>query len=828
METELRLYETTTPYIHIPDELKQLDQWVLHDDEKIPKQPNNENASSTNPNTWGDYWTALEAWKNRRRDFRGIGFVVQESNGYVLIDIDKCRNKSTGVIADWAMQIIRKMNSYTEISISGTGIHIFVKGIKTKAGNKKKFEHGGAIEIYDDARFFTMSGNRLDEFPSDIIERKQEIAELCEQYLDDLQVLDNNFVYSKSKLTDADIIKMASNDKNGKKFQEGFFGGHGADASATELSICNHLAFYTKDPEQIYRIMQNSALVRNKWDKPIKSGGDTYILYTIKKAIQGTTASYDPKKSKREEKDWKEFLNYEEADQGNAERLVWLHGENIRFCFERKEWLIWNEKIWEPDNTGEITRLAVATMRKYRQSQENWKKKLMQELEELPKKIKEEFEQALKENPERGQELADEFEKKGKEKAKELKEKIKITNSKINFAIKSLSNGKLKAMIELAAHIRGISISVTELDKDKHLVNCLNGTYDLKEKKFREHRKEDFITKVAGFNYDQNAQAPRWKRFIDEIMLSDKEKVGYIQRWLGYALSGYTSESIFPIGYGHGANGKSVFMSIALQLLGDYAAQASAALFMAKKNDGSPNPELVQIQGKRLVFVSETSEGKHLDEQFIKSITGNDTIVARGLFQKSIQFKPVAKIFMATNHKPLVRGADTGIWRRLQLLPFGATFEGEKRDIHLEEKLVAELAGIFNWALEGFVEWEKTGVNLPKSMNIATLEYKKNMDSIGNFLDDMCVVHAEARGGVKEVYEAYKMWCNEMGENPMKNRMFKNRLEEKGFQQKRTKSARYWDGFGLQSDNPHLQLQDKKEVEEVIQHVTKGREKVIL
>ncbi|MDQ0417573.1 hypothetical protein J2Z48_001746 [Croceifilum oryzae] len=293
METELQLYEINTPYIHIPNELKELDQWVLYNDSKAPMQVDNTFAKPNDPSTWNDYWAVLEAKKNRSRDFRGIGFVVQKSNGYVLIDIDQCRDRETSAIQDWAVEIIQKCNSYTEVSPSGTGVHIFVRGKKIRNGNKKRL-HNGAIEIYDERRYFTMTGHHVAGTPTEIMNRSQEIADICNTYLTDSspgKEVPNGITPS---LTDAEIIKRASNDKNGTEFQRFFFSGHGEDESSSEMIVCNHLAFYTQDPDQIYRILQNSMLVRDKWDKPIRTGGESYIMYTIQKAIESTTHHYDP------------------------------------------------------------------------------------------------------------------------------------------------------------------------------------------------------------------------------------------------------------------------------------------------------------------------------------------------------------------------------------------------------------------------------------------------------------------------------------------------------------------------------------------------------
>lgn len=468
------------------------------------------------------------------------------------------------------------------------------------------------------------------------------------------------------------------------------------------------------------------------------------------------------------------LLPFMDSDSGNAERLIARHGIDLRYCVELECWLIWDGTKWAKDTTYEIFRRALDTIRAFGE----------EAMEELSV-AKEELTQAEEEDA-------------GEEELKELKAMVKKAEKRVSFSVASESNAKQKAMIELARTLRGVPISVDELDRHHYLLNLKNGTYDLKKGEFRPHRREDMITQVAGVEYLPDALAPRWRQFISEIMKGDQDKADFLQKYAGYAASGDTSESKFPISHGSGANGKSVFNSVLLHVMGDYGMQASSGLVMMKKQDpGSPNPELVQTRGKRLIIISETSDGKYLDEEFVKAATGNDIIRTRDLYGKPFGFRPVAKFNLATNHKPMIKGTDDGIWRRLILVPFEEKFEGDRRDPYLEEKLIAEAPGILNWIIEGFKRWINEGLSPSDSMVAATQEYREVMDSIGNFIKEMCVIAPEAQVKIKPLYEAYVNWCHEVGETPMNSRMFRKRLEERGIKQKRTSRERLWVGIGL-------------------------------
>ncbi|MBH8609097.1 phage/plasmid primase, P4 family [Thermoactinomyces sp. CICC 10521] len=485
----------------------------------------------------------------------------------------------------------------------------------------------------------------------------------------------------------------------------------------------------------------------------------------LKKAEQA--AKYEPGKKES-------LLDYQDSDSGNAERLVARHGADIRYCIEKDVWLIWDGSKWAEDTHFEIYRRALDTVRAFGQETLEAYNRVVSDL--MAQGVTD-----LKQN-------------------EEVKQAIK----RINFARASESRHKLESMIGLARTIQGIPISVNDLDQNLHLINLKNGTFNLKEGKLYPHNRNDMITQIANISFDPKAKAPRWEKFIAEIMKNDPDKMDFLQKYAGYCLSGDTSEAKFPIAYGNGANGKSVFNNVLLHVFGDYGMQASSDLIMERKNQnsGAPNPELVQTRGKRLIIISETTDGNSLNEEFVKSATGNDIIRVRDLYGKPFSFRPVAKFILATNHKPLIRGTDDGIWRRLILIPFEEKFEGDRCDPYLEEKLIAEAPGILNWMIEGYKKWSKERLSPSESMVAATQEYRATMDSLGSFLEECCVLGATEKAGVTELHETYLKWCEESGEPFMNKRMFKKRLEERGYRQGKSGSNRFWVGIGIIDNFP--------------------------
>jgi putative DNA primase/helicase len=333
------------------------------------------------------------------------------------------------------------------------------------------------------------------------------------------------------------------------------------------------------------------------------------------------------------------------------------------------------------------------------------------------------------------------------------------------------------------------------LDTDPWLLNVDNGTLDLRTGQLRPHRREDRITKLAPVAYDPLATCPQWEAFLDCIFDKNKNLIDFVQRLFGYSLTGEVSEQALVFLYGTGANGKSTFLLVLQALLGEYAEQAAPELLLQKKGDSHPT-EVADLFGRRVAVSTEVEAGRSWSEVQIKQLTGGDRIKARFMRKDFFEFQPTHKLFVAANHKPRVRGTDNGIWRRIRLIPFCVTIPEHARDKNLVKKLQAELPGILAWAVRGCLAWQKDGLGEPAEVKAATEAYREEMDALGEFFDDCCIVGPKVEAKAQDLYGAYVKWCETNGERPMGQRSFGMALRERGFKDRKS-GVKVWVGVGL-------------------------------
>jgi putative DNA primase/helicase len=308
------------------------------------------------------------------------------------------------------------------------------------------------------------------------------------------------------------------------------------------------------------------------------------------------------------------------------------------------------------------------------------------------------------------------------------------------------------------------------------------------------------ITKIANVAFQPGADCPMWKQFIREIMDYQTEVIMFVQTAAGWALTGDISEQTMFILFGSGANGKSTFLNTIMFVLGDYALATPTETFMRKNSDQNTN-DIARLRGTRFVTTTEAEQGRRLSEPLIKKITGNDQMTARFLYGEFFNFTPTFKIFMATNHKPVIRGTDHGIWRRIKLIPFTTRIPEEKQDKYLEQKLREEASGILNWLLAGAARWKREGLVAPTEILNATDEYRAEMDVIGNFLKERCLLKPGVSIRIRELFKAYQDWCDDNNEHAVSERFFGLHLKEMGYEQGRSSEARYWSGIALLTSN---------------------------
>lgn len=736
---------------NLPTELKKYIQWVSWILEKsvgktikrpyiagLPKYPSNR-ASVTNQTTWKDFETAWKSFVNKQCD--GIGFIFTKDDPFCFIDLDHCIDEA-GNIEPKSKQIIEKLNSYTEISQSGLGIHIIVRAELPKGSGNRK----GNFEIYTQGRYCAMTGNVLDGYPKTIEKRQEQVNQICDDIFGKTEPKESSKIQSSIvNLSDQEIIEKASNAKNGLKFKllmAGDISGYQSESEA-DLALVNLIAFYTQDKGQILRIIEQSALYDEKWERA------DYQDRTIDKALSNLSERYNPSgnhgsigksnkagepvtEKEAEPIQEKLIMPFYLTDYGNAERLVYYHGENIRYCEAMKSWFIWDGKRWKTDDCLEIERLAKDTVRRIYN------------------------EAGICDNENQRKAIAD-------------------------HAKRSEANNKIQAMVSLARSESGIIIRPNDLDRDGFLLNCENGTIDLRTGELSPHRKSDNITKIIPVSFDPIAECPRWELFLKEIFNNDSELITFIKYAVGYSLTGSIKEECIFICYGTGRNGKSKFLDTLEYILGEYGKNVDPSTFEdIKKSAGSASEDIARLKDSRFISTIETAEGRRLSENLIKKMTGDRIISARELYQRTFQFEQAYKIWIATNHKPIIRGTDNAIWERIKLIPFEVYFSEEKRDKDLLEKLVAEAPGILNWALEGCLCWQGLGLYpvTADKVKVATKDYRNEMDLIGEFIKDKCIQKENISVSKQFLYNAYSEWCKESGIIPESKIRFGRRLKE--------------------------------------------------
>jgi putative DNA primase/helicase len=447
------------------------------------------------------------------------------------------------------------------------------------------------------------------------------------------------------------------------------------------------------------------------------------------------------------------------TDVSNSELFAEQHQESFRYCHGRKQSLFWNERRWKQDTNGCVMVKAKQTARSL---------------------------YAL------AAEEGDETRRK----------------ARARWAAETESAQRLRNMVSLAQSDPRLVINTDKLDADPLLLNVKNGTLDLRTGTLRPACREDFITKMAEVDYVPDAVATEFERLLNRLFEPFPAVRNYLQRILGYALTGLTTEQCFFIFYGSGANGKSTILRTILDLLGDYATTTRPETFLAKHGDNIPN-DVAALAGARFVSSLESEQGKKLAEGLMKGMTGGDRITARFLNKEFFSFDPQCKIFIGTNHKPTIKGTDLGMWRRVRCVPFEVVIPPAEQDKHLVSRLRREASGILNWLLQGCLEWQREGLGEPLEVLEATKAYRAEQDVIGAFLKEKCVLEAKARITKRQIYEWYTAWCAQSGERQkMTMREFGNALRERGVKDATVDHCKGWAGIRMRENEDPISDND--------------------
>ena len=362
-------------------------------------------------------------------------------------------------------------------------------------------------------------------------------------------------------------------------------------------------------------------------------------------------------------------------------------------------------------------------------------------------------------------------------------------------AAKLASKATSAAVERMAASDRCHAATAEQWDGNPWLLNTPTGTIDLNTGEVQPHRRADYLTKSTAVG--PGGDCVLWLQFLNRITGGDPELQAFLQRMVGYCLTGSTREQGFFFVYGTGANGKSVFLKVVSGLLGGYARTAPASVFTASTSEHHPT-DLAGLRGARFVTAIETEEGARWAESKIKAFTGGDKIAARFMHGDFFEFWPEGKLVIAGNHKPGLRSVDRAMRRRLHLVPFTVTIPESERDPLLEEKLREEFPGILSWAIHGCLDWQRRRLAPPASVRDATEEYFACEDTLRGWIEERCFVEGARWASSGTLFADWAAWCQGNGENPRTQKWFAQQLEDRGFKPQRTNRARGFNGLGLQ------------------------------
>lgn len=734
-------------FAYIPEEMRQYNNWICWQavpDERshsgVSKRPINartgEFASSTDPATWCDFSTAVLASEK----YSGIGFCF-ENSPYFGVDVDdvgeeieKYLGGHLGIVSDF----IHTLDSYTELSQSETGLHIICRGTLPPKGRRK-----GKIEMYESGRFFAMTGDVFDGRET-VRDCTEQIKALHTKYIGGEHPTPKNdppppksTAPAVSSASVDELLEKALSSEQGARFGALFSGdtsGYTSQSEA-ELAFCNMLAFWCgRDSSKMDEIYRKSGLFRPKWDE--RHGAKTYGEITLDKAIADCTEVYEPLPTFSVTFKSPEIKPFEGEDEhpglhdtGNAQRFVRAFGDDVRYNYSAKKWMYYDGTVWRMDDKGGVNELA----------------------DKVVERMKNEAAYFKNLDDEGGTD----------ENLKAFKKHLKASYSH-----------KFKANM-LAESQHRLPVRSCDFDTNAYMLNTPGGVLDLKNCKLYPHSREPFYMNLTGTAMDLSRKdCPLWKKFLYEIFAGDEELIHFIQKAVGYSLSGSNSEQCMFFLYGTGRNGKSTFLEVVRTMLGTYAKNIQPETIMLKKIQSNANSDIARLKGARLVTCVEPEDGANLNEGLVKQLTGGDIITARFLYGEEFEFTPEFKIWMATNYKPKIKGTDDGIWRRIRLVPFTVQIPPSKVDRSLVHKLIEELPSILSWAVQGFKMWQDEGLEPPESVRNATAEYRHDSDTIGVFIEEECTVGDGLSVKSSTLYKGYEKWCEENGFYAYKGKKF--------------------------------------------------------
>ncbi|WP_281512249.1 phage/plasmid primase, P4 family [Mammaliicoccus vitulinus] len=797
--------ELKKKYNNIPYELKNLKRWVCFktegiENDKISKRPYNpmtgKLAKVNDDLTWSTFDIALSGCVKYKCD--GIGFIL--GHGIFGVDIDNHKLPNGEFVLSQEdferlkQDFLDTLSSYSEVSPSGKGVHIICKG---KLPNCSK--HKGCIELYGEGSFLAFTGNSLNDSP--LWFREEEIKTLCDKYITEniyIPKFSNKQFSNPSyrqdiKLSDDDVINLVMSSKNGETFYKYY---HDGDISMdnnnpynADMNFCKILVLYCgNDKAQIDRIFRNSALMRDKWDelendktygeniidsainenkdlylshinniKPIFSEQDNYVLDEKEPkdlVINGCKMNLDEfgEPIIRIKQIYKK---YPYNDTGNAYRFYDYFGDLFKYNVTDKAFMYWTGKTWIKDYGDTIIRKYANKLIDILITEEN---NLMEEIENYTKS---------------GDTI----------KASLLQEVLKVC--KKNTSRLSNKPGK-DAMIFEFWHLYDIKVESKVFDPDEFLLNTDSGIIDLTTGKLLPWDKLRYMSKNTNVkvSYDEPKE---WLKFLHSVFDTGDEQqtqeiINSMQTCLGYSLTGSTREQVMFMLLGNGSNGKTTLVETISEILGDYSDTIKSDILMSQKgNTNSDTFSLAKLQKKRMVVTGETDENGRLAEAKVKSLTGEDKISAAYKFGNEFDYYPEYKLWMCTNNKPIIRGQDFGIWRRIFLFVFTNLFDKKSKDIYLKDKLAKEYPQILGWMIQGALLYKEKGLIESESSRVEKTDYKLKMDNVAQFIESECIISPSSCTNAKLLYSVYKDWARDNTDFILKEQRFAESVISKGY-----------------------------------------------
>ena len=754
----------------IPDEMKLADRWMgfrlvekvrkdgTTEYTKEPRQGVNPNrkASSTNSTTWCDFETAWAAYESGHVD--GLGFAL--GDGWAGVDVDDALLATD--LRPEAREIITTFQSYVEFSVSGSGVHVLVRG-DVPAGKRS-----GRVEVYGGGRYFTVTGHALPMGPGTVEPRQQELDELVAKI--DAERACTPRGISAAPITPlwpdppppppasaAEIIEVGHRICRGfGELWRGEIDTHDGDASRADMALIGTLVWLCGPGQQAYvrDIAQQSGLRREKWtthrtylqrtiDAAYRGRGpeDFYVWRRPHAGLEMTPLSAPAAGNGDGAIDLRRAVTLD--DIGFARRLAAAVCDRIRFVEHWRKFINWDGRRWVQDDGAYAIRAA-----------QDLRDQLWREYADLPHEEKKRS--ALKYIDDCGQ-------------AK-----------------------RLQSIVSLLKSQQAIRISHEALDRHPYLLNVRNGTVDLRTGLLLAHDPTNFLTQLAAVEFDAAPTSEEWLLFVNQCMQGDSDLVRFLQVSAGLALSGDISPQVLWCHYGRGSNGKSTFLTAISKMLGDYAIAAPTNFLMMKKSEGHPT-ELAMLYGKRLVTAIECEGGQRLRESFVKTLTGGDTVAARRMREDFWMMDPTWHTHVAFNDPPTINGTDDGIRRRLRIIPWRARFEGANKDPGLKTRLESEQhrAAILNWCLAGVRDFLANGMPETPAVDEATDEYVTEQDLLGNFLDEGCQTGDGREAMFSDFMATFHEWLETHGESPRAwtSKRIGGELKRRGFVKDRSTSG---------------------------------------